>query len=231
MENEQLHNRMMSILRQRAANGEGEYGGFAKDKKLTYKQYLAVWKGRHGTAKGAKAAYAKLQKSKRKAPTKRKAVAKIAGVRKAAPKKHKLSDWQKFLKRSDIKGLSMREKSDLYQYERGNLEGPVRTRPASKSANILHKASDILENLVDEEGKLPKEVSDTVDTIKKITTKYERTGRKAHLPIPPGMMKKIAVLEAAKLRDPLHADNYELQIRHLLASGEGEGYDDYYDIY
>src|SRR5690606_29467344 len=97
--------------RHRAANGEGEEsesddeiggvlfmgGKFAKGKKLSYKNYLKMWKARHnGSAKGAKAAYEKLHK--RKAAPKKKAPKKKATKKRVAVgKPTKNSPYRQFL--------------------------------------------------------------------------------------------------------------------------------------
>ena len=122
MENEQLHNRMMSILRQRAANGEGEdygdgedYGGWAKGYKLTpeqrKKQYYAQYKKRNGTSVGVLAAWKKLQKSKRKV-TKRKVTKRKVG-KKNDIDSMKVPQLKAFLKRKKVRGYSKLRKAQL----------------------------------------------------------------------------------------------------------------------
>jgi hypothetical protein len=58
---------------------------------------------------------------------------------------------------------------------------------------------------------------------KSITTKWKRTGRYSHLDIPPGMMKKLLLLEYWKDVKPEEADTLELQIQNILASASGNG--------
>lgn len=255
MENQYLHDRMMSILRQRAANGEGEgeeYGGWAKGTLMPKENYYTMMRKKGYTdneirlkrnsllnRRRAKGLSVKIIKPKTKAKTKAKTRAKTRATTKTDFNSMNLIELKAFLKRKKVKGYSKLKKAQLIQLAKNVESGKhivvpakrKRTRKAKKSGDSIDNVIKIIESRVDEEGKLPKAEFQAINTLKKISTQYQRTGKRAHLPIPAGMMKKIAEYEAAKIRDPKNAANYEHSIRYLLASGEGDDYEDYYDMY
>jgi hypothetical protein len=247
MENEGLHNRMMSILHQRAANGEGDdYGGWAKNQVINKKQYVNMMKTRGYTEEQAEDKYKILRiKRKKQGKTITRGIPRASKSRTTTTKKgHTLSEWQQFMRDNKDRGLSLRELSQEYQFTKGKRYFPYAPEyitPGMKEVpsideisvnekiNLLDNAADILSEITDDQGRTPSNIVDTVNTIKKITTKYTRPSGK---PIPPGMMQTLLRLEKWREINPEYAKDIDTQIHYELAKGKGDlDYDDYYDMY
>jgi hypothetical protein len=248
MENRVLHDRMMQILHQRAANGEGEYGGFAKGQPLTYEQYLAVWKGRHGSSRGALAAYRRLHSNKSKA---KKTTKKTTKKRKPYTRRGVNSDiilpilkgptgnWAKFRKENAGKGLSIHQLSDMYHASLG-YQGPLRegvsyhNYPEAKSIDVLEDALDVLDTYK-LEGENTEDIKDASNALfKVITTRNEDLVRQNGQPLTQGQHKLIAQFQRQRDtdKDPARRKLFDANIQNILASGEGgEDYESYYNMY
>jgi len=256
---DQDHDKIMSMLHRRIATGEGdEYGGWAKGTELKKAQYSKIMKKKGYTKEQIYDLWKKLKAKRRKemAPV----PAKRAPAKRASKKSG--NSWIQFSKEMSKKhpGLTKAQLSDMYWQTKGSV------RPSSKynvkSVEIayenyvkpLDKAIEILEQVIDTEGKLPRNIYDsiktinqvkdktineikqiatqvkdkTIDEIKQITTQYKRTGPRSHLPLPPGKIRQILQLEQGKLDNPENADLIDLSIKNILASGEGDLLHDYY---
>lgn len=264
MENEMMHNQMMSRLHEKAAMGEGhlnedhddimamlrrrvatgegdECGGWAKGQELTKAQYMESMKKRAKTA-GKRYTKKQLEELWKKLRAKRRAEnkpVKVAPVKRVPVKKGKkgLSKWQQFIKDNAGRGLTLKEMADLYDYNRPindprKLEGPARTRGIAKKANeainVLEKAIEVLGEMKDAEGNVPREIIDASNTLKTISTQYKRTGPRSHLPLANWQQKQIALLEIAKIKHPENTTLIDASIQDILGQGEG---DLLYDLY
>jgi len=93
-------------------------GRFKKGVPLDYETYLKMWKTKHPSAKGAKAAYARLHKTKtapkKKTAAKKNTTKRAKSVKPKTKKKASQSPWIKFIKAHRGKGYSFTELSEMY---------------------------------------------------------------------------------------------------------------------
>jgi hypothetical protein len=252
MESEQMHNRIMSTLHEKAAmgegcnanedheaimdmlqrriaTGEGECGGYAKGN-ISKKQYYAMMASRKYTTKQIDVKYKELLKKRRasRKPARKRAVRKraVGTTNRRLPKGP--IDWNSF--RSMYKGrrCTPGQLSDLYARSRGESR-PVRFGPAScdLEANMpINKPVLYPNNPI----LYPNPYLNNPD-IKRITTQNVRLNGR-----PLTQEQKIALLSYKILEDedPNKVNNkalYDEARRKILASGEGYDMDDYYDMY